>query len=403
MHVAVVTTFYPNAANPVRAVFLRNLVNALGRRADVTVVSPVPYAPPLRPVVRWRTLREIPAAVRDGDQDVLHPRYGVIPKCDPTSGFSYFLGALGTLRRLASTKPFDLLHAHCAFPDAVGVALAASCLGMPFAVTAHGSDINVLANRPLIRGQVKWALKRAAVVIAVSRALRQKISALVPSVESRLVHIPCAAVDPRLFAPRSRDEARRSLGLGHGGRTVVFAGRLVRIKAVDVLLRAWRLLRASDRLKADDHLVVIGDGPERSLLEAQATAAELRGTVRFLGDVPHERIACWLNAASVFCLPSRNEGTPNVIVEALASGCPVVASRVGGIPEVVSDGCNGLLVEAGSDIGLAEALGSALERGWDTRAIATSVSELTWDELASRNLAALQEALTREEKAACLH
>jgi teichuronic acid biosynthesis glycosyltransferase TuaC len=392
MRVAVVTTFYPNAAEPHRAVFVRNLVGALERHVPVTVVSPVPYAPPGRNP-RWRGLRGIPRRAQDSQREVLHPRYAVIPKVARLSGLTYFLGVFGTLKRLVRSEAIDLLHVHCAFPDAVGVALAASRLGVPFVATAHGSDINVYAEQRPIRWQVARALGRAGAVIAVSSALQRKITALAPSASGRVLHIPCAGVDRRVFHVRDRLAARAELGLPQQGRTVLFAGQLFPIKAVDVLIAAWQALASQQRLQPNDLLVLAGEGPQRQALQTQAAAGT--GNVRFIGEVPQERLATWLGAATLFCLPSRNEGTPNVIVEALASGRPVVASRVGGIPEVVSDGVNGLLVEPGSAPALAEAMGAALDRDWDAAMVAESVTALTWDELARRNLAVLENVLAQ--------
>jgi glycosyltransferase involved in cell wall biosynthesis len=397
MRIAVISTFYPNAAEPLRAVFVRNLVGALGHHAQVAVVSPVPYAPPAIPVRRWRMLRAIPESAREEDREVLHPRYLVIPKCDWLSGLTYGAGIHGTLRTLAQRQPIDILHAHCGFPDAVGVACAAARLGLPFAVTLHGSDINVYGERPFIRSQMRWALRRAAVIIAVSKALCAKVVELVPAASERVVHIPCAGVDSRVFAVRDRAEARHAVGIEGDGRVVLFAGRLVTIKSVDTLLEAWERLRARGTVTQRDRLVIVGDGPERRRLEAWVAVAPLQGTVQFLGEIAQEQLACWLNAATAFCLPSRNEGTPNVVVEALASGCPVVASRVGGVPELIRDGDNGFLVEAGNAALLAESLGAALAKDWDAQRIADGTDGMSWDGLARRNLEALQVPLVGQQ------
>ena len=407
LHIALVSTFYPNTAEPLRAVFVRNLATALARYADLSIVSPVPYAPPVTSVARWRNLRSIPRQVAEEGREVTHPRFLVIPKCAAATGFNYFAGTFRTLRELARRRRIDLLHAHCAYPDAVGVALAAALLDIPFAVTAHGSDINVYAEMRSVRPQLQWALRRAGVVIAVSEAMQRRIEDLVavPSSKTaqpsaRVVHIPCAGVDSRVFAVRDPEAARRSLALDPGGRVVVFAGQLVPIKAVQVLLEAWQILAASGRLRATDRLVIAGDGPERGALQARAAAGMEPEKVRFLGEISQRDLALWLDAASAFCLPSRNEGTPNVVIEALASGRPVVASRVGGIPEIVTDGRNGFLVESGDAAQLAGRLQTALEKSWDAQQIAAGVAEYTWDNLARRNIAALQGVLTVQREAA---
>lgn len=349
--IVVVTTFFPNAAFPHRTVFVRNLVLAMRARASVEVVAPVPYAPPAVRVARWRKLRTIPREETIDGMVVAHPRYAAVPGADALSGFTYGLAILESLRRRLARGPF-LVHAHCAYPDGVGVARAARRLGVPYAITAHGSDLNVYAKKWLLRPQVKAALAGACGVVAVSRAIEDEVEAL--GAGTALQRIPCAGFDPALFAPRDQGACREALGIDRAARVVLFVGNLVPVKAVDVLLTAWDMLR--DRRA---RLLIVGDGVERAALQAQAAKAL---GVTFLGALPQGEVARWIGAADVLVLPSRSEGTPNVVVEALASGVPVVASRVGGIGELVTDGSNGILVEPGEASALA-ARGTATRSG----------------------------------------
>jgi glycosyltransferase involved in cell wall biosynthesis len=183
-----------------------------------------------------------------------------------------------------------------------------------------------------------------------------------------------------VFAPRDRSACRAALGI-RAARLALFVGNLVPVKAVDVLLAAWGMLRDPDAA-----LRIVGDGAERGRLEAMA--ARLPG-VSFLGALGQPEVARWMAAADVLVLPSRSEGMPNVVVEALASGVPVVASGVGGIGELVADGANGKLVPPGDPAALAGALSSALGRDWDREEIRASVAHLTWTALAERNLSFL--------------
>jgi glycosyltransferase involved in cell wall biosynthesis len=146
-----------------------------------------------------------------------------------------------------------------------------------------------------------------------------------------------------------RDELRAELGLT--GSALVFAGRLGRQKALGVLLDALVGV-------PDVRLTVAGDGPERDALERRARELGLDGRVSFLGAVPRERVLRLFRAADASVLPSAWENFPHAVVEALAVGCPVIATAVGGVPEVVRDGENGLLVAPG-DPG---ALGAAIAR-----------------------------------------
>lgn len=392
LRIAVVSTFYPNLSAPYRTLFVRHLVQALARQAAVEVVAPLPYAPRWPATRRWRALRRVPIETRDGDLPVSHPRYVVIPKVDALSGLTYARAVLPLLRRIHREHPLDVLHAHCAYPDGVGVALAARALGIPFAVTAHGSDINLDAKRVSLRPQIRWALGRAAAVIAVSDSLRHQMLALAPEAQARIACIPCSGVDPAVFHGADRARARSERALATPARVALFVGNLVPIKALDVLLDAWRGLLARNSLSpAEDRLVVIGDGPLRERLAAESRAAELRGTVRVLGPLPQADIAGWMRAASVLCLSSQHEGMPNVVVEALASGLPVVATAVGGIPDLVKPPLNGYLAVPGNPREFAAALAQGFARNWDAGQIAATAAGYNWRDLATRNL----EVLTR--------
>ena len=396
MRVAVVSTFYPTTAFPVRTLFVQNLVTAMAGYAAMQVIAPVPYAPPLPGPDRWRALRKIPASEQRRGIAVRHPRLLAIPKLSCLNGLSYFFSVYPALLSLSRAGAVDIVHAHCGFPDAVGVALAATALRLPFVVTVHGSDINVDANRPSLRGQMRWALRRARAVIAVSEDLRRKVCALIPDSEKRISHVPCAGVDPGLFMPRDRAAARHALGISTSARVVLFIGQLKPIKGIDVLAMAWRQLIATGRRADDDQLVLIGEGPLRAEVERQFRRPPITEGVRLLGALPPESVSVWLNAANVLVLASRNEGTPNVVVEALASGVPVVATRVGGVPELITENVNGLLTSPNEPALLADAVAAALTRSWDPARIAATAAGCTWDRLAQRNVAVLEQALRHE-------
>ena len=393
MRILTVTTFFPNQIFPNRTVFVKNLVRAMQSLCAVNVIAPVPYAPPLRWVPRWHALSCVGREEIIGGIEVLHPRYLVIPRMECFSGFSYFLGVLGSLRRAKREYGSFLIHAHCAYPDGVGVALAAHFLRLPYAITAHGSDINVYAARSLLRPQVRWALAGARGVIAVSRDLESKINALTGNAHLSVARIPCAGFDPAVFFPRSSQDARKILGLPQEGRIVVFVGNLVPVKAVKFLVQAWTMLKRQGVIYEHDQLIIIGEGPCRADLELRIGQAEIAHTTKLIGAIPQAAVSDWIAAATLLCLPSYNEGMPNVVVEALASGVPVVASRVGGIPELVCEGVNGMLVEPGNARALADALATALSKTWDQPQIYESVAHLTWHALATRNCEFLESAL----------
>lgn len=395
MRVLTVTTFFPNAANPQRAVFVKNLVRALRQRCEVDVVSPMPYVPPIGWKSAWRAQRAVPLQETIDGIETAHPRFVVLPKLGWFSGLGYFAGIWKYLSRWKRQLKADekaVIHAHCAYPDAVGVVLAAKLLGLPCVVTAHGSDINVYAERSGFRFQIRRALSNADGVIAVSGKLEERILRLGGIDRRRLRRIPCAGFDPQDFFPHGRGVSRAMLDIGENARVVVFVGLLVPIKGIEFLIEAWAALIREGRLREGDRLVLVGDGPMRTALESQARRAG--GNVIFAGTLRQTEVARWISASNLLCLPSRNEGTPNVVVEALASGVPVVASRVGGIPELISEGENGFLVPQEDSVALARALDTALGMKWDGDKIAASVAHLTWRSIADRNHDFLQSVIS---------
>lgn len=382
MRILILTTFFPNAADPQRAVFVKNLVHALKHRCKTDVISPVPYAPPFAWKAAWRAQRAIPATEAIDGIGVAHPRFVVFPKLDWLSGLMYFLGvvsALKTWKRQLAPGEKAVVHAHCAYPDAVGAILAAKLAGIPCVITAHGSDINVYAKRNGLRCQIRWALRNAHGVIAVSGGLQKEITHLVGTPSPEVRRIPCAGFDASMF------RLRENGGAHINGRIVVFVGLLVPIKGVEFLIKAWAGLARAGKLDREDRLVLLGDGLLRASLMQQARESGIEEQVFFAGMVSQAEVAQWIASATLLCLPSHNEGTPNVVVEALASGVPVVASNVGGIPDLIKEGENGVLVPPADPLALEQALEQALRRSWNPAHITRSVAHLTWRAIADQN------------------
>lgn len=397
--VLIVSTYFPNGLDPHRAVFVSNLARALAADREVEVVAPVPWSPPFG---RWRAQRAMPMIERIAGFTVRHPRYFQLPGVYGLTGLGYALGIAPTLWRAGRRERPPVIHAHCAYPDGVGVALVARLLGLRYLVTAHGSDLNVYARRPVLRAQIGWALRGADAVIAVSRGLAGIARELMGPRANRLARIPCAAFDPAVFGGRTlarsvaggsptiaepravgQADARQALGLDAGtGRIVLFVGQLVPIKGLDTLAQAWSMLAVADALRAGDRLVLVGEGPSRAAIERALDSTASR--VVFTGPLAQPEVARWMRAADLLCLPSLAEGTPNVVIEALACGIPVVASRVGGLPELI-DETNGLLAPPSDAPALADALRVALARDWPAETIRAGVAGRTWEAIAARN------------------
>jgi glycosyltransferase involved in cell wall biosynthesis len=346
------TSLYPNGEQPRHGVFIETRLRQLlaGGRVEAKVVAPVPWFPfTASRFGRYGAFARVAPRERYNGVDVRHPRFAALPGIGAAlSPAAMALGALPALRALQREGfDFDLIDAHFFFPDGVAAVLLGKWLDKPVAVTARGSDITLWPSFALPRRMIRWAGRSAACCAAVSRALGDEMIRLgLPAGRLRVLR---NGVDLDLFHPQPREATRARLGFE--GVTALSVGNLVELKGHHLAIEAMAEI-------ADTHLVVIGAGPEERRLRALAARLGLEARVRFVGVLPQRELSAYYGAADLLVLASSREGWPNVLLEAMACGTPVVATRVGGIPEVVSAPEAGLLVEARS----AEALRAGIRR-----------------------------------------
>jgi glycosyltransferase involved in cell wall biosynthesis len=255
-------------------------------------------------------------------------------------------------------------------------------------VKVHGSDMNVLARMPPIARNLRWALPRARRVVVVSRPLGDVVATF--GVPRDRIDIVPNGVDAELFRPLDRAAARAELGhAGDARRWLLYVGRVEEDKGVLDLLEAFALLA---RRRTDVRLAIVGEGKVRAACE-RAAGGWLGERVLVAGPRPLEEVPRWMAACDALVLPSWAEGTPNVVLEALACGRRVVATRVGGTPDVVVGPELGELVPARDPAALADALGRACDTPYDPGAVARAGARGSWGESARRLEASLQAAL----------
>jgi glycosyltransferase involved in cell wall biosynthesis len=326
---------------------------------------------------RAAALATLPARETLHGIDTVYLRHAYVPKIGVPMAVPLYLASLVPHRALVAAA--DVILATWAYPDGCAAILASRLAARPCVVKVHGSDVNLVAELPSARAVLRRVLPGAAAMVSVSRPLSEKLEAL--GVANEKVHLVENGVDTRLFAPRDKKEARRELGLPQDAKCVLFVGRLEPQKGVKELLAAWPRVREAH---PGAILALVGDGVMRGEVDGPGIVAP--------GARPLAEVARWLAACDVFTLPSWAEGTPNVVLEALASGRPAVGSRVGGIPDVLSDPRSGLLVPARDSDALAGALAQALARAWDPEAV-RACGPRSWAESAARLLEVLEIAV----------
>ncbi len=375
MRVLTYTSLFPNGADPEHGVFIYQRMAHFARRPGntVNVVAPVPWAPPVITRSERRLFRSIPHEEQIGDLTVLHPRYPLLPGVSmPVHGLLMFLGSQRVVRRLHSRVRFDVVDAHYVYPDGLAAALAARMLRLPFVVSARGTDMNLFPRFRLIRPQISWTLRQAAGGIGVCTPLRNAM------IECGLLDNHATVIgngiDLDRFEPIARPVARKHLGIPLDARVLLAVGTLIPRKGMHLLIEAFARVR---RTRPETLLYIVGEGAQRPELEGLIAAHQATGSVFLPGKVPNTELRWWYSAADVSCLVSSREGWPNVLLESLACGTPVVATSVWGVPEVICSPALGVLVER--DVSsIAAGLEKALTTTWDRDALIGRARSRTW-------------------------
>jgi teichuronic acid biosynthesis glycosyltransferase TuaC len=380
LRVLTFTALYPNKVNPLQGIFIQQRVRHLALRPgnSVEVIAPIPYFPGWMPIDRWRQFSRIPREETIEGLRIHHPRYPFLPGISmPAHGMLMYLASLPLARRLQRERQFDCIDAHFVYPDGFAAVRLGRKLGLPAVVSARGSDINLYATLRLIRPMLRWTLKHADGAIAVSADLKNKMIALgIPESKIRVIS---NGVDAERFQPRDAKSARQQLGLPEDGAIAVSVGSLIEPKGHHLLIAAVAdLAHSFPQLR----LYILGEGVYRSTLEQLVREKKMQDRIFFFGTRPNEELSLWFCAADLSCLMSSREGWPNVVSEALACGTPVLATRAGGIPEIISSPELGMFVERNVQ-SIVVGLERALTKPWNRAEIARRSRSRSWDVVAA--------------------
>lgn len=349
MRVLHLTSSFPRWPSDVVAPYLLNLARAEADAGmEVVVLAPHDRGLPHRE--RWGGVEVIRFHYAPPGLERLAYRGGMLgaartgrasPALVPGLVAALTATATAEARRL---RP-DVIHAHWWFPAGASAAMAGKASSIPWVLTLHGTDVH-LAGRAGWGSLARSVLKRAGAVVAVSETLAAETARVlgIPANRIGVVRMPVASPAPGARATPIPPSPPLRLA---------FVGRLVQEKGLDVLLGAVALLAERG---TDVQLVVVGAGPLEATLKAQASRAQVATRITWVGAVAPAEVGSYLVASHALVVPSRREGLGLVALEAMAHGRPVVASRVGGLVEVVQDGADGLLVEPGDEGALADAL-----------------------------------------------
>jgi glycosyltransferase involved in cell wall biosynthesis len=387
-----ITTLYPNAERPTFGVFVENRLRKLSDVSGVNlrVVAPVPWFPLRHRLFgHYGSQARVPLAERRHGIDITHPRYLQLPKVG--THLSPFL-LYRALRRhveevILPEGDIDLIDAHVYYPDGVAATWLARALDKPVTVTARGTDLNHYPKRyPLIGRMIAKTAKDVDASITVCAALKRALVDL--GTDPAQVHVLRNGVDLDQFQPMDREVARRQWAINR--RSILSIGHLIERKGHDLVIRALERIDDVD-------LLIAGDGPERHALLRLADKLGMIERVRFLGVIDHQALPSLYSAVDALALASSREGWPNVLLEALACGTPVIATRNWGTPEIVTSADAGLLVNERTPEALADAILHLLRSPPARTATRRFAEAFSWDATTAGQLDLFSSLLARDK------
>lgn len=370
------TSLFPSEVRPFEGIFAERRWSRMRRRGhEVRVVHPLPWAPLSLGRREWAQVRAMaPLEQRDGLQ-VRRPRYLHVPR-----------RALGNARAFARRGVacieqgggVDVVVADYAWPAAAAAELCAQ-RGWPSVISGRGSDVLQVATIAALRAELARALRSAGHWCAVSEHLVRAMDELAD--EPGRGVLVANGVDTELFRPRERSELRRVLGLAPSARVVLVVGHLIERKDPLLALEcfaAWRQKRRALDRDHDARLEFIGAGPLEGALRAALRQRGLEDCVRLHGEARPEELANWYAAADALLLTSTREGRPNVVLEALSSGLPVLATDAGGTSELLG-ASSPMLSRSRDPQALAQQLDALLAAPRDAVALRALAERWSWD------------------------
>ncbi len=338
MNILTITTLFPNQKQFRHGIFietrLRYLLNT--GKITATVIAPVPWFPFKSDFFKqYAIYAEVPRFEEKAGLDVYHPRYLVIPKIGML--FTPFFMAVALyvqIKKLQKKEKFELIDAHYYYPDGVAVALVAKVLKIPFFISARGSDINLISDFILPRKMILWAANLASGSITVSRALKDKMLEL--GFNPDKIHVYRNGIDLELFKPLNKKKCKKKYGLTK--KVLLSIGNLIELKGHSLIIEAMQELEGFQ-------LVIVGKGERKRSLKLLVEKLNLTDRVVFFNEKTQSELVEIYSASDAFVLASSNEGMANVLLESIACGTPVVATNVGGSPEVVRNPDAGILIK----------------------------------------------------------
>jgi teichuronic acid biosynthesis glycosyltransferase TuaC len=368
-----ISNLYPNSREPNRSTFNRQQISALSNYFEIDVIAPISW-------IQHRG-RVISTQADGKNIRVFNPFYFYTPRVlRQYYGMFYYLSISGVARRLLGERSYSAILSSWLYPDGWAAARLAKEWSLPLFLKVHGTDVNSLAPLGVVTRAALDTVSQAKYVICVSDALKKRLLTL--GTEEEKLFVLRNGVDKNIFHTMDRLTVRKELKISVDERVILYVGNLKREKGLDELASAMEIICRNKQL-GNVRLVVIGEGEYREKFYNRLVSSGTSDRAIFPGSRPLQEVARWMNAADVLCLPSYSEGLPNVVLEAISCGTRVVATNVGGIPELETEGRLLVLIPPHDADALAFALEKILNSASENEVEREYINRnkiLTWEE-----------------------
>lgn len=380
LKILAISYLFPNSQQPNHGIFVLNRLKAMSKYADVTVINPIADSPMHKHIDKFKGLQNIPLEEELHGVHVYHPRFFSIPgHLKSLEVLSYRRAVWSVVKNLSAD--FDLIDLHWTFPDLPTGAWLSNKFSIPFHVTLRGMEAFHLKDSGLRKHIVSHYLKKANKVISLSEEMAKTANELAETASKTVVIRN--GVDTDKFYYLDQVKCREKLNLPLDEKIILGVGALIHRKGFDLVIEGLEEIITTPSLENTKFYILGSQGPEgdyRKELNQFIEQHKLQQHVVFVGAVANSELITWYNAADVFCLSSRGEGSPNVLTEALACGTPAVATNVGSVPEIMTSEENlGYYVENENQSEITSRLIDVLTNGHDRSKQTLTFKKYTWD------------------------
>ena len=412
MKLLTITNLYPRPDNPTLGMFNAQLFREMAEyltpgpkpssgqesdlRSQTSDLRNICLVPEWR-VWRWKAIREWKAP---GESEPFKTRYlpvFYVPVLGRNwSGLTYSHSLNGVRSEIRAA---DVVYSTWLYPDGIAVANLSKTMGVPSWIMVMGSDTFHLRTSSR-RNAILSACEKTEGLICVCNTLARRL--VEEGVSADKVHVVPNGVDRDIFQYRDKKQASGMLPgdvsegewlsevLEDRAELVLFVGNLVSVKAPDIMIKSFERFQKTTQSHKRVHLLFIGDGPMMSSVRECIRERGLEGMVHLLGRRSHEEVSLWMNLADCLCLCSRSEGMPNVVLESLASGLPVVATDVGACREMLGREQYGRIVDVDDTGEMAASLSEVLSVNVDRTSMASRHGKRSWSDQAKDILSLLK-------------